>query len=280
MEYPKEFKKLLNSTNESLIGWGNPNANILIIGKESAIPKDTDVQGKEQYKREIKTNHEKWIVNKDTCLSQEDVVPIQFFEDSDLIKNIEDYNPLYPYKGQLNRVRRIFHNKQGEEFISGRKGTSKTWHNYQKLSDYIFNRNIRVPVDGIVDFHRHIFTTELSDAAALRSKDADIYERQKSINSRKKFFRNDFFKKFPIIILAAGNYPKRFGVGYEDFLGENLDFESSYNLFKGIYNIVCTKAEQKRLLIHTYQLSMVSDELIKKIAEICKLFRKENKIEL
>ena len=280
MEYPKDFQKLLDTTDELLIGWGNPNANILIVGKEAAIPKDTDEQGKEQYEREIRNNHEKWLVNKSTCFSQEDVVPIQFFEGSDLIKNIEDYNPLYPYKGQLNRVRRVFHNKLGEEIIAGRKGTSKTWHNYQKLSDHIFNGNMRIPADGIVDFHRHFFTTELSDAAAPRSKDADTYERLKSVNSRKRFFRDAFFKKFPIIILAVGNYPKRFGIEYEDFLEGNLDFEPTNYLFKGIYNIVCSKSEQKRLLIHTYQLSMVSDELIKEIADRCIEFKSKNHIKL
>lgn len=42
MEYSNEFKDLLLKSEESLIGWGNPNASILIIGKESAIPKDND----------------------------------------------------------------------------------------------------------------------------------------------------------------------------------------------------------------------------------------------
>lgn len=53
MEYSNEFKDLLLKSEESLIGWGNPNASILIIGKESAIPKDNDSRGREQYEREI-----------------------------------------------------------------------------------------------------------------------------------------------------------------------------------------------------------------------------------
>lgn len=278
MEYSNEFKDLLLKSKESLIGWGNPNARILIIGKESAIPKDNDPQGKEQYEREIIKNHEYWERNEKQCISQDDVVPIQFCDGNDIIKNIEVYNPLYPYKGQLNHVRRAFRDEKGREYkVIGKKGTSKTWHNYQYLSDLIF-RGVRTPSDGIIDFHRHIFTTELSDVAAPTSNEANKIEKQKSIEARKEFFSNDFFKIFPIIILAAGNYPERFGVNYETFWGSTLDVETVINPCKGIYKIVYAKGKQRKLFIQTFQLSMVSKDLIKTIADNCIRFRNENNI--
>lgn len=277
MKYSNEFKDLLLKSKESLIGWGNPNASILIIGKESAIPKDNDPRGKEQYEREIIKNHECWERNEKQSISQDDVVPIQFCDGNDIIKNIEVYNPLYPYKGQLNRVRRVIRNKKGEEKVAGAKGTSKTWHNYQYLSDLIF-RGGRTSSDGTIDFHCHIFTTELSDAAAPTSNDPDKFERLTSIEARKEFFSNDFFKSFPITILAAGNYPERFGVNYETFWGLTPDVETIINPCKGIYKIVYAKGEQRKLFIQAYQLSMVSGNLIITIADYCRRFRIENKI--
>lgn len=267
MEYPKEFEKLIKTTKENLIGWGNPNARILIIGKESAIPKDNDLRGKEQYEREIIKNHEFWERNKKQGISQDDVVPIQFCDGNDIIKNIEVYNPLYPYKGQLNRVRRVIHNKKGEEKIAGEKGTSKTWHNYQYLSDLIFRRE-RTSSNEIIDFHRFFFTSELSVITAKYSNQVDKKAREKSINVRKAFFADDYFKQFSIIVLAAGNYPERFGVNYETFWGPVSEVEIVDNPFEGegIYKIVGTRGEQCKLFIQTYQLSMVSNALIEEIA--------------
>lgn len=278
MEYSNEFKDLLLKSKESLVGWGNPNASILIIGKESAIPKDNDPQGKEQYEREIIKNHEFWERNRKQCISQDDIVPIQFYDGNDIIKNIEEYNPLYPYKGQLNRVRRVFRDENGKEYkVTGKRGTSKTWHNYQHLSDLIFKGG-RTSSDEIIDFHCYIFTTELSDVAAPTSYDPNKLERLSSIEDRKVFFRNDFFKSFPIIILAAGNYPERFGVNYINFWGPTLDVETINNPCKGIYKIIYAKGEQRRLFIQTYQLSMVSENLIVTIADYCRRFLIENHI--
>ena len=46
MSYPKEFERLIKETNEflkgELIGVGNPASNILLIGKEPAIPKEKE----------------------------------------------------------------------------------------------------------------------------------------------------------------------------------------------------------------------------------------------
>lgn len=189
MEYSNEFKDLLLKSEESLIGWGNPNASILIIGKESAIPKDNDSWGREQYEREIIKNHECWERNRIHCISQDDVLPIQFCDGNDIIRNIEVYNPLYPYKGQVNRVRRVFRDENGNEYkVIGKRGTSKTWYSYQWLSDLIFRRK-RASSDEIIDFHRHIFTTELSDVVGMKSSEPDKIKRKDQLRIGSCFSR-------------------------------------------------------------------------------------------
>ena len=112
----------------------------------------------------------------------------------------------------------------------------------------------------------------------MTSSDPNPDKRKQSIDNRKLLFKNDFFKSFPIIILAAGNYPERFGVNYDSFWGPTPDVETIISPCKGIYKIVYAKGERRKMFIQTYQLSMVSENLIKMIANCCKSFRFENNI--
>lgn len=276
MEYPKEFENLLITTKENLIGWGNPNAKILVVGKESAIAKGKNSKADEQYEKEIIGNRDLW--RKDELrISQDDIVPYIFNESGSEILNYDKitYNPLYPYKGQEFCVRRV-KGKGESKIIIGKKGTSLTWYNYQRLCDLI--REQPIIKNKVNDFHKYFFTTELSDEAGMKSSDPDKVKRKKSIENRKLFFKNDFFKSFPIIILAAGNYPERFGVNYVNFWGPTLDVETINDPCKGIYKVIYAKGEQQKLFIQTYQLSMVSENLIKTIADFCIRFRIENNI--
>ena len=60
MKYPKEFENLIKETKKhyesEFIGVGNPASNILIIGKEPAIPKEKEYQRK----LEVECNFEHW----------------------------------------------------------------------------------------------------------------------------------------------------------------------------------------------------------------------------
>lgn len=102
-----EFGNLLDSlekhpiANTSYIGTGNPNAKILIIGKECAIDLQTD-NGQRQYQREIKNNLNLWLQNSKTNLQYTDI--------QDWFTNIADeikFNPLFPFYGQLFKKDRI-----------------------------------------------------------------------------------------------------------------------------------------------------------------------------
>ena len=274
MEYPKEFENLINATKENLIGWGNPNAKILIVGKESAIPVGDDEIGDVQYCREILNNKKAWIANLNSDISQDSIGLCQFDERGNILNFTEEtYNPLYPYKGQRCCVRRVYKKDDKKVKIASPKGTSMTWYNYQRLCDLI-RKESSFPTK-INDFHRFIFTTELSVVAGKYSKNVDKTARKKSIEARKVFFSNDYFKRFPIIILAAGNYPDMFGISHESFWGHGDSVTEINNPFKGIYKIVYLNGDVKKLFIQTYQLSMVSTELIKNIADRCIDFKEK-----
>lgn len=282
MEYPKDFINLLASKKEEcLIGWGNPNAKILVIGKESAIPKDDNVDGRKQYELEILRNHILWDKNKRERTSQEDIVPFQFDESGDHIMNAGDitYNPLYPYKGQEFKVRREFRNNEGVVYrVTGKKGTSSTWYNYQRLCNQILGRKVSPKMN---DFFKYFFTTELSTATAKYSHEVDKTARENSIRNRKEFLCHPFFQKFPIIILAAGSYPFVFDITPKNFWGTDVEYNEYHGDTKeGIYKIAYAKGNDKKIFVQTYQFSMISKKSVESIAEKCKSFIDANNIEL
>lgn len=270
MEYPKEFVNLLaENKEECLVGWGNPNAKILVIGKEPAIPND----GKEQYELEILQNHMLWDKNVRERTCQEDIVPYQFDESGDHILNASDitYNPLYPYKGQEFAVR-----KERKGVVIGKKGTSSTWYNNQKLCNRILGREISPKMN---DFFKYFFTTELSTATAKYSHEVDKTAREESIRNRKTFLCHPFYQKFPIVILAVGHYPREHGIIIEDIFKTKYEGKT-HDVGRFWYNVHNSATNIPKLLIHTNQLSMVSYDLIKIIAEKCRYFVKSNNIEL
>ena len=280
MKYPKEFENLINTTQENLIGWGNPNAKILIVGKESAIPVGKEEAGDKQYCREILNNKKIWDTNLNSDVSQDSIELCQFDERGNILNFTEEtYNPLYPYRGQQCCVRRVYKKDDRIVKIACPKGTSMTWYNYQRLCDLI--RNEPSMPTKINDFHRFVFTTELSVVAAKSSKDVNKTARKESIEARKVFFSNDFFKRFPIIILAAGNYPDMFSISHESFWGPVKSVTEINSPFsKGIYKVTYLNGDVKRMFIRTYQLSMVSNELLKEIADRCIDFKNKYGIRL
>lgn len=242
------FEKLIEELNDKCpsnkpefkyIGTGNPQANILIIGKEAAIAKDIN---REQVKREIASNFEQWKNICKTNKINQSIIPTGDFS---------NYTPLYPYKGQILKIDN-----------GCNKGTSRTWYNYQKLVNFIYNEEN----NQNIDFHEKVFITEANSSPCQKTKNANT----SSIGFRKKILlKSDFIKSFPITLIA--------GVGY-------FKIEAGYNEIEDIFDVHFKEKklagdkesqpywthinnQESKILINCYQLSInVSDALLKEIA--------------
>jgi hypothetical protein len=234
------------------IGTGNPNSNILIVGKETAIASDSH----DQIEREMEKNFKEWKSN-----VEKDDLGISEIKECDWANP----NPLYPYKGQLLKI----HNGNND-------GTSRTWYNYQKLINMVFN----TPENNTIDFHEKVFITETNSTPSHKTKDAEI----SSIEFRKKvFLRSEFFQSFPVVILA--------GVGYYE-IGENInEVESIFGVKFSEKRLAGGKESQpywvhygsdrKKMLINTRQLSInVSDALLQEVAALIWEWAEQEKIDL
>lgn len=230
------------------LGLGNPNADILILGKELI---DDSLS--------IEENGEKNIDSWNDIISNK-----RNFSDID---HLED-NALFPWKGQQFTIRKV--DKNGK--ITGEKGTSATWYFYQYLIDLILNKDKKTTNDDI-DFHKYCFQSELNQLNAkmahLIPKDDKI--RIKSIKDREELFAQPFFNKFKIVIIACGHYQRDYSFNIEETFRVNW-LQPTINISKGNwFNLHYNKDRNNpKIVIHTRQFSSgISTELIKGIAEKC-----------
>lgn len=271
VESPQTFRDIIDNDvyakEEAFIGYGNPVAQILIVGQEMTWRKDTDQQN--EYKVYSKRNIADWRKN----LQQKEVTiqgDIQHPEDGVTTEAFERFNPLYPHYLRYNK-RLYIRNK---DWHTSNYGASSTWIHYQQLIDSIFfNR----PAPKIIDFVKDCFITELSketrphniELAEDLSKEEMEAEKlrqakatEKSIADRCHLLNEPFFSEFPIIILACGQYASKI-LPYTFGLGNDFKFEQRKN-----YKVYKTDS---RIVIWTRQLSdhrgnPVTPELIHSIA--------------
>lgn len=196
MKYKSEFIELVSNYPDSYIGTGNPNGQILIIGKECAIdPKEQEYK----YKSEILHNPKDWLLNIENNTGLEDV-------DDWFTAQNPKYNPLYPYKGQLTK--KYVKDKNGIE----NGGTSSTWLNYQKLYDLIFSNELK---SMNINFHENCFLSEFSQITAKYSLLVKKELKRESIQKRTQLFQAPFFRQFPIIIVACGMDVRDYSIDLE-----------------------------------------------------------------
>jgi hypothetical protein len=275
-KYPKSFIELVNEANDhnsllfgQYIGTGNPNAKIMILGKECAIDRNEKPR---QYENEILENAINWKNNIDNQVS------IEIADENELWKTDinSQINPLYPYRGQYFKRDR-----------NNNLGTNPTWYNYQKiLINILKNLNIPVSTDKAnkVFLHEYCFLSELNSETERYSKYVDSIKRKKSIETRKVLFGETFFQQFPIIIVAAGHYPREHDIDLEKAFGvkwNGIINNNKYNnkLNRNWYNIHReTTGCNPKLLIHTNQLSVVTTELLIQLSKECSNFIQETSI--
>ena len=260
--YTEKFKQVVQYCKENnlFVGYGNPNGKVLVIGKEAAHVEGDIQQLKETKERFCDINIKSW----EEVLSENEVP--NYDGENPAIERFEEIKkPQYGWGCQNNKVSKKL--KSGEYS----EGTSSTYLNYEKLYEQLFLQGEKLKK---INFQKEFFITELSDYPTKESyKDKEIEAlRQQSIEERKPLFALPFFKEFPIVIVAAGHYPKRYKFDMQQIFDVQWEGKPIKVGEKYWYNLHFSK-DNKRILIHTRQLSnRVSDELIVAIANEAKKF--------
>lgn len=280
MKYSDEFKSLVVSTTENYIGHGNPNAKILFIGQEGASDPEAAIEedGRNDHSRSLESNRKDWIHNIQLDVGYDNI------SESCTSDTLKNYNPLFPYKGQKFQVR-----SGSEECknLRGEAGTSRTWYNYQKLINRVFELilNERKPLNKESDlgFHQLSFHTDMSAVASKKHNHGRKEDAAKSIVKRVSLLSSDFFRNFPIVIAAVGHFPKEtYGDKYfrEIF---SVEYQGNKGMIPGKWLNVNIRNDEEcpMLLIHTPQFaSAISDAYIDQIAKCVVTFASKHHIKL
>ena len=168
-----------------------------------------------------------------------------------------------------------------------------TWQKYQKLYEKIIdgykNAIVRLPQEKYeITFVENIFTTELSNLPAPNTRQAKEQDNfQHELENRKKiFWKDDFIKQFPIVVITAAD--NQYIETYRGEVCELFDVEFSNEYICSstsklwVHFAVQGKNEVfPKLVIHTRQLTNgATEKLIAKIAELIRVFIREHAINI
>lgn len=135
------------------------------------------------------------------------------------------------------------------------------WRNYQRLYECIKGCSYN-PHPERIDFDRYVFTTEMSGMVSSTNAGArKLPGHAEHLQWRKEnFFTDEFFKSFPVVVLACGNYLRN--DGYNGIWEINCIFDVTFDKDNGQHytspgNCFWThhSADGSRLVIHTRNLS-------------------------
>lgn len=233
------FSDLVNHTEEKFIGFGNPESDILIVGKECA---GTD---RDPWAFTTTGNCTKWKEILHNPSEPERCI----FKNPSLCKP-ELFSPRFAFKGQLNtwnRVKKVHRNPDtGEEWreFCDNGGTSLTWLKYQQIIKPIER-------EQVLTFQNHCFLTELSDkplpnSSKGRAEDAVV----KRVTT---LFPHPFFQSFPVVIAACKGYLPYIPNGIEQLfpnakkliITKQLSMFVSNDYINRIVGILNTESEER-----------------------------------
>lgn len=155
MEYSEDFKNMVKAHQGKFIGYGNPNAKILII-----VPKIDD-------KRLVVyngNNAEQWLANIESQTDFDDVK--DFFVKGKQVGNESTFNPLHPFKGQRDIVVKKARNG-AFNFVDG---ACCSWH----LIQYLLS-DLQWEFDDKINFFSNAFYT-IFDEEMLKDSYFQKYE--------------------------------------------------------------------------------------------------------
>ena len=214
------------------IGYGNPDAKLLIVGKECTEP-----NGTEGWKKFFEPNFSQW---KDSFNGHgfgytSGKEPYDFEHGN--------FHPINPFFRLLNK-------KQSSKKEIGRPGP--THYYYQRLVDKLraySNPDYKKP--EYIDFFEDCFITELNDICRSNDKKLKKWQHEEIERHIKDRFdwmrRTNFFNQFKLVVLACGPYANAI----------KKDIRLRTDLFGEAYVVYC------------HQLSYWDKSLDGKIAEIC-----------
>jgi len=159
--------------NPYFIGFGNPNSDILVIGKEKAFPADNS----NLLMKESINNYQQWKIIMDNNLFEIDQV--------ELATKL-GFNPLLPKSFHLGKTKR-----------------AHTWSITSSIISQVFpERNLLVDESNDLkrSFFNNCFLTELNH------RPAKYHEGSGLDPVRQEFLMSSFFKSFPIVIFSAKSY--------------------------------------------------------------------------
>lgn len=183
----EQFRALLEiKSEEYFMGFGNPESDTLILGKECAKIDD-------YWAPTVFQNRQQW-----TQYEKGEAIQKCIFMDRE--PNREKFSPRFPFKGQVNK----WCHERGKKKV-GLGGTSLTWLRYQRLVDLMAGREEPLPKDHELTFLDECFISELSAIPRPFGKLCD--ETRQSIQKRiNNLFNQPFFQSFPIVIAACKGY--------------------------------------------------------------------------
>lgn len=195
------------------------------------------------------------IIGKESAIENNDLPSLEWYRN-----NAKDWK-----KHIDNKTCEVLEYHVDEKHPLRKSWSRNTWSKYQRLSDYIFEKN---PENFKVDFLNHFFTSEINDSPSKTTSKAD----KTNISSRKEILKTSkFYQDFPVIILACSNYI----TNTEDKREINNIFDVEYigdEIGKRFYSpgnwcFLHYNKEKTKLVIHTRQLSSnVNNDLLKDIA--------------
>lgn len=232
-----KFVELVNHScwKDEFIGYGNPYADILIIGQEAATVKSIIKQ---------EAAHVKNIIGQDDALKKEIERYEKFYKpnqsqwketiehnhlpqtDSQGEYKFPKFVPSFPFKTQKATIR------------SGDGNSGATWYWYQRLHDQIYP-DAKDP-NGNINFFERIFITELNGEPRKNHKD-----KQENIKSQiaKRFDimreTKSFWSHFKAVLFLCGSYSEAIDVdSAREILATNPGDESAskkIELFESIF---------------------------------------------
>lgn len=221
--YSSEFCELINhpAWENEFVGYGNPNADILIIGQEAACP-----EGEEDWEKFYQHNCEQWKETVNKMLFAKE------FDGSGEYRFPEFFNPLFPFKWQKSSPK----NGVG---LSG-----STWYWYQRLINELYPDLFRASA-GRINFFEKVFITELNGQTRVNQK-VKLDDLEGNIRHRFDIMRltSSFWSHFKVILFLCGPYSKAINIKqfpskestelYSAIFGEAVPF--FYSQFSGRTN--------------------------------------------